>query len=89
MIATESEIYNEETFWEPFFIDLKSAHKTIIISCPFVRRWRLDQIEYQIKTKIRNGISVCIFVQTPKSLRKEKNNLSIEDDVKSTTMSAT
>jgi hypothetical protein len=80
MIATESDIFTDETFWEPFYTDLAKAHKSIIISCPFVRQWRLDRLEYQLKTMIRNGISVCIFVQTPASLRKEKGNLSAEED---------
>jgi hypothetical protein len=80
MVASESDIYTDETFWDPFFMDLKNADKSIVISCPFMRRWRLDQIEYQLKTQIRNGISVCVFVQTPASLRKERASLSTEDE---------
>jgi hypothetical protein len=80
MVATESDIFNEESFWPTFLNDLKYANTSVIISCPFVRRWRLGRLAPEIKELVRKGCSVCVFIQTPSSIRKEKGTLSPDEE---------
>jgi hypothetical protein len=62
----KSRAFSDEEFWAAFRRDLEMAKAQIIIQSPFISAHRLKVLGTVMRNLIKNGISVCLFVQEPR-----------------------
>lgn len=60
-----SQLYNDESFYEGFLRDLKSARSSIIIESPFITSRRLATIYPLLKSAVSRGVHVIVNTRDP------------------------
>jgi hypothetical protein len=56
----EFDALNEETFFDRFFADVRTAQSSIVIMGPFVRNWRTSNVASELRSKSLAGVKVTV-----------------------------
>lgn len=65
MQRTGQNIYDENTFYDAFELDLENAKGLVLIQSPFLRISKINKLRYQLERTIRRGVRICVFAQEP------------------------
>jgi phosphatidylserine/phosphatidylglycerophosphate/cardiolipin synthase-like enzyme len=60
-----SSLYNNETFYEAFALDLRSAEKSVIIESPFITTKRMNVLLPTLRELKRRGVRVIVNTRNP------------------------
>lgn len=64
---TQSELYDEQTFYQTFLHDVRKARTRIIIESPFITSRRFETLQEAIGTMLRRGVRVVVNTRNPDS----------------------
>lgn len=57
---------NQSEFDPIFLADLRSARRSVVINCPFLKPNRLEHLGHELLDLPQRGVTVCVFVQKPR-----------------------
>lgn len=73
--VTPDLIYDGKSFYTVYCQDIKSAHKEILIVCPFMRKNRISQLSKVLSQAVLNGISVNIITRPPEDFKESERKI--------------
>ena len=65
-------IYDGKSFYTVYCQDIKSAHKEVLIVCPFMRKNRISQLLKIISQAILNGATLTVITRPPEDFKEPK-----------------
>lgn len=73
-------IYDGKSFYTVYCQDIKSAHKEVMIVCPFMRKRRISQLSKIFSQAIFNGAEVTVITRPPEDF-KESEREAIKENI--------
>ncbi len=70
--VTPDLIYDGKSFYPVYRQDIKSAHKEVIIVCPFMRKNRISQLSKILTQALQNGVSVTVITRPPENFKESE-----------------
>ena len=78
--VTPDLIYDGKSFYTVYCQDIKSAHKEVLIVCPFMRKNRITQLSKTLIQAVQNGVSVTVITRPPEDF-KEAEQEGVKENV--------
>lgn len=72
--VTPDLIYDGKSFYTVYCQDIKSAHKEVLIVCPFMRKNRITQLSKTLTQAVQNGASVTVITRPPEDFKESDQN---------------
>lgn len=72
--VTPELIYDGKSFYTVYCQDIKSAHKEVLIVCPFMRKNRITQLSKTLTQTVQNGASVTVITRPPEDFKESEQN---------------
>ncbi len=70
--VTPDLIYDGKSFYPVYCQDIKSAHKEVIIVCPFMRKNRISQLSKVLTQALQNGVIVTVITRPPENFKESE-----------------
>ena len=70
--VTPDLIYDGKSFYTVYCQDIKSAHKEVIIVCPFMRKNRISQLSKVLTQALQNEVSVTVITRPPENFKESE-----------------
>ena len=70
--VTPDLIYDGKSFYPVYCQDIKSAHKEVIIVCPFMRKNRISQLSKVLTQALQNEVSVTVITRPPENFKESE-----------------
>lgn len=79
--VTPDLIYDGKSFYPVYCQDIKSAHKEVIIVCPFMRKNRISQLSKVLTQALQNEVSVTVITRPPENFKESERETVKENTV--------
>ena len=73
--VTPDLIYDGKSFYTVYCQDIKSAHKEVLIVCPFMRKNRIFQLSRTLIQAKQNGVSMIVITRPPEDFKESERNI--------------
>lgn len=73
--VTPDLIYDGKSFYTVYCQDIKSAHKEVLIVCPFMRKNRIFQLSRTLIQAKQNGVSITVITRPPEDFKESERNI--------------
>ena len=73
--VTPDLIYDGKSFYTVYCQDIKSAHKEVLIVCPFMRKNRIFQLSRTLIKAKQNGVSMTVITRPPEDFKESERNI--------------
>lgn len=70
--VTPDLIYDGKSFYPVYCQDIKSAHKEVLIVCPFMRKNRISQLSKVLTQALQNEVSVTVITRPPENFKESE-----------------
>lgn len=70
--VTPDLIYDGKSFYTVYCQDIKSAHKEVLIVCPFMRKNRISQLSKVLTQALQNEVSVTVITRPPENFKESE-----------------
>lgn len=70
--VTPDLIYDGKSFYPVYCQDIKSAHKEVIIVCPFMRKNRISQLSKILTQALQNEVSITVITRPPENFKESE-----------------
>lgn len=77
--VTPDLIYDGKSFCTVYCQDIKSAHKEVMIVCPFMRKSRIAVFSKTLSQAVQNGVKVTVITRPPEDF-KEAEQKSVKEN---------
>lgn len=77
--VTPDLIYDGKSFYAVYCQDIKSAHKEVLIVCPFMRKNRITQLSKFFLQAVLNGAKVTVITRPPEDF-KEADQKAVKEN---------
>ena len=68
--VTPDLIYDGKSFYTVYCQDIKSAHKEVVVVCPFMRKNRISQLLKVFSQTILNGVKLTVITRPPEDIKE-------------------
>ena len=68
--VTPDLIYDGKSFYTVYCQDIKSAHKEVVVVCPFMRKNRISQLLKVFSQTILNGVKLTVITRPPEDFKE-------------------
>lgn len=77
--VTPDLIYDGKSFYTVFCQDIKSAHKEVLIVCPFMRKNRISQLSKILTQALQKGVSVTVITRPSEDFKPSEQDIVKEN----------